>query len=163
MCSRHLCAPHPAHLIPDLLQVGLALGVSASVCLCHKSTQSCVVVSHSRPVLSASLPLLPLPSPSSPFLPSLSPSSFAPSAAACLGECSEYWEKKPLLVRRKDRGHFDGLFSSDAIDAIVRQVCMRQQGKGGCAGKRRNGGMMVCVCLSVCLSVCVDGGEVVVI
>ncbi|EGD79457.1 hypothetical protein PTSG_10023 [Salpingoeca rosetta] len=34
---------------------------------------------------------------------------------------SEYWEKKPLLVRRKERGHFDGLFSSEAIDAIVRQ------------------------------------------
>lgn len=34
----------------------------------------------------------------------------------------EYWEKKPLLIRRKQRGYYKALFSSDALDSVVREV-----------------------------------------
>jgi hypothetical protein len=35
---------------------------------------------------------------------------------------SEFWEKKPLLLKRHKRNYYKHLFSSDALDAILREV-----------------------------------------
>ena len=38
---------------------------------------------------------------------------------------SEYWEKKPLLLKRHKRNYYKHLFSSDALDAILREVTLK--------------------------------------
>jgi ribosomal protein L16 Arg81 hydroxylase len=32
-----------------------------------------------------------------------------------------YWEKKPLVIKRKKKNYFKGLFSSRSLDAMLRE------------------------------------------
>jgi hypothetical protein len=41
---------------------------------------------------------------------------------------SDYWEKKPLLIRRKKDDYYQDLFSSQQLDDIIRQVHLEAEG-----------------------------------